>query len=114
MARRGRHPKLTEFQSHAPLQIHSEDIRAEQEVGLDGIGWMEERKGRDSPWQHGVQVALVGPDVGQAHAVLGIPIPSRVSERPRADHRSVGAAVDLHEPQFSAAHLQAAVGRPGC
>ncbi|CAD6267262.1 unnamed protein product [Miscanthus lutarioriparius] len=95
-------------------KVHGKDAGAEEEEELVRVFRVEQRKRRDAPRQHDVQVALVGPDVGQGHVALGIPFPRRLDERPRAHHRRVGAAMDLHEPQHPAAHPHAAVSAAVC
>ena len=75
LVRRVGHFKLTEFNNHPPPQVDSENARAQEEVNLARICRVEECKGRYAPWQHCFQVALVGPDVGQAHAALRDPFP---------------------------------------
>ena len=56
-----------------------------------------------------VHIALVDPDLSHGHSALGIPF-AGIGERPCADHRRAGVAVDLHVPQPSSAHLHAAAG----
>ena len=74
------HPKVTEF-NHLPRpHVHGKDAGADEEIHLVGVGGVEEGKGRNTLWQCGVQVALVGPDISQKASAHG-PSPRRTEGR---------------------------------
>ena len=74
------HPKVTELNHLPHPQVHGKMQELMKKYTLSGSVGVEEGKGRNTLWQCGVQVALVGPDISQKASAHG-PSPRRTEGR---------------------------------
>uniref|UniRef100_K3Y2G2 Uncharacterized protein n=1 Tax=Setaria italica TaxID=4555 RepID=K3Y2G2_SETIT len=95
----------------APVHIDAEDALLQGEVDQVGLGRAHGGEHGNPPWQLGRPVAVVVPDLLEAHRVGLLPLPPSLTEdhRPHVHRHCTGLTGDLHVPQVALAHRDAAM-----
>lgn len=92
--------------------IDAEDALLQSEADMVGVGRAHGGEHGDAPWQPGLDVAVVVPEVLEGHHVLHVPVPSILADHPRphAQPRPSAASDDLRVAHLLPAHRDAAPG----